>query len=204
MASRRPAAGARAGERRVAALSALRAQLYVELRDVRPLVWRRLLVPETVTLAKLHDILQWSMGWTSSHLHEYEIARRRYGIASPEWPDAEPVTDERRVRLQSFIEARVKRFRYLYDFGDGWEHVIKIEDLVAPRPHQSPIVCLAGANACPPEDVGGPYGYADFLEILANPRHEEHADMVSWIGGAFDPAAFDREATNRILKTIKP
>lgn len=204
MASRRPAAGARAAERRVAALTALRAQLYVELRHVRPLVWRRLLVPETVTLAKLHGILQWTMGWTNSHLHEYEIARRRYGIPSQDWPDAEPVADERRVRLQTLIEGGVKRFVYLYDFGDGWEHVVKIEDLVAPQSDQPPILCLAGANACPPEDVGGPYGYADFLEILANPRHEEHADMMSWIGGAFDPTAFDVDTTNRVLKTIKP
>jgi hypothetical protein len=204
MASRRPAAGARAGERRVAALTALRAQLYVELRHVKPLVWRRLLVPEIVTLAKLHGILQWTMGWTNSHLHEYEIARRRYGIPSQDWPDAEPVADERRVRLQSFIEGGVKRFVYLYDFGDGWEHVVKIEDLVAPQSGQPPIVCVAGANACPPEDVGGPYGYADFLEILANPRHEEHADMMSWIGRPFDPTAFDVDTTNRVLKTIKP
>jgi hypothetical protein len=87
------------------------------------------------------------------------------------------LTDERRVRLSSFIEAGVRRFTYLYDFGDGWEHVVKIEDLVAPRPGLPPIVCLAGANACPPEDVGGPHGYAEFLAILADPNHEEHADV---------------------------
>lgn len=204
MASRRPVDSPRAVARRVAALTAMQVQLKIELRDVKPLVWRRILVPDSVTLAKLHLILQRAMGWTNSHLHEYEIARRRYGIPSQDWPDAEPVADERRVRLQSFIEGRVKQFVYLYDFGDGWEHVVKIEDLVAPRPGQPPVVCLAGANACPPEDVGGPYGYADFLEILANPRHEEHADMVSWIGGSFDPTTFDVDTANRILKTIKP
>jgi hypothetical protein len=204
MASRRPAAGKRAAERRVAALTALRAQLHIELREVKPLVWRRVLVPETVTLAKLHAILQWTMGWTNSHLHEYEIARRRYGVPDPDWLEEIPLTDERRVKLNSFIEAGVRRFIYRYDFGDGWEHNVKVEDLVAPQRDQPPIVCLAGANACPPEDVGGPYGYTDFLAILADPNHEEHAETLEWAGGSFDPTKFDLEAKNRILKTIKP
>src|SRR5690606_21070156 len=88
-----------------------------------PEVWRCILVPETITLAKLHVALQWTMGRTGGHLHEYEIARRRYGVPDPEWPEEIPLTDERRVRLSSFIEAGVRRFTYLYDFGDGWEHV---------------------------------------------------------------------------------
>ena len=203
MASRRAAAGGRAAARRVAALTALRAQLRIELRGVKPEVWRCILVPETITLAKLHVALQWTMGWTGGHLHEYEIARRRYGVPDREWPEEIPLTDERRVRLSSFIEAGVRRFTYLYDFGDSWEHVVKIEDLVAPRPSLPPVVCLAGANACPPEDVGGPPGYAEFLAILADPAHEEHADMLRWAGGSFDPTAFDPEATNALLKTIK-
>lgn len=204
MASRRPAAGARAAERRVAALTALRAQLKIELRGVKPVVWRRILVPETVTLAKLHGILQWTMGWTNSHLHEWHIAHRRYGMPDREWPEEEPLTDDRRVRLNTFIEAGVRRFTYLYDFGDDWEHVVTVEDLVSPDPNQPPIVCVAGANACPPEDVGGPHGYADFLKAPADPRHEEHADMLAWAGKAFDPTAFHLQATNQILKTIRP
>lgn len=203
MASRRPAAGKRAAERRVAALTALRAQLRIELRAVKPVVWRRLLVPETVTLAKLHVILQRAMGWTDSHLHEYEIAHRRYGVPDHDWLEETPLNDERRVTLNSFIETGVRRFTYLYDFGDGWEHIVKVEDLVPPQPEQPPIVCLAGANACPPEDVGGPYGYADFLAILADPNHEEHAATREWAGGSFDPTKFDLEKINRRLKTIR-
>lgn len=204
MASRRPAAGTRAAERRVAALTAPRVQLKVELQGVKPLVWRRLLVPQTITLAKLHGILQWTMGWTNSHLHEWQVANRRYGMPDMDWPEEEPLIDDRRVRLNALIEAGVRRFIYLYDFGDGWEHTVKLEDLVAPDPERPPIVCLAGANACPPEDVGGPHGYASFLQILADPTHEEHADMAEWIGGTFDPSAFDLQATNAILKMIKP
>jgi hypothetical protein len=89
------------------------------------------LVPETVTLVRLHTILQAAMGWTDSHLHQYEIANKRYGIEDPDWPSSVPIFDERRARLKSFIEDHVKDFTYLYDFGDGWEHRVTIEELVA-------------------------------------------------------------------------
>jgi hypothetical protein len=189
--------------RRVAALTAKRAQLRIELRWVEPLVWRRILVPETVTLAKLHAILQRTMGWTNSHLHEFEIERRRYGIRNPEWDFGAPVGDERRARLQSFLDAGVRRFTYRYDFGDDWEHLVKVEDLLPPDPDSTLIACTGGENACPPEDVGGPPGYAEFLAALADPTHEEHEDMRRWIGYPFDPAAFDRNALNQLLARIR-
>lgn len=202
MAGRRPA-GAGAAERRLAARQAPRVQLRIELRGVKPPVWRRLQVPETVTLGRLHDILQCALGWTDSHLHEWQVGPRRYGLPDPDWPEAEPVADERRVRLQALLAARVRRFSYVYDFGDHWEHVIRVEDRLAPDPAQPPLVCLGGANACPPEDVGGVWGYANFLKILADPGHEEHADLVDWAGGAFDPTVFNLTATNELLETIR-
>src|ERR1700694_1990287 len=113
----RPSASPRTVARRGAAFTRLQIQLRVELQRVKPLVWRRLLVPENVTLPKLHVILQWAMGWTNSHLHEYEIARQRYGILDEDWPDDEPLIDERRVRLKPLIETGLRRFIYLYDFG---------------------------------------------------------------------------------------
>lgn len=199
----RPSATPRAVARRVAALTAMQVQLRIELRDVKPVVWRRVLVPEQVTLAKLHTILQAAMGWSDSHLHEYEIARRRYGVPDEEWPTSEPVMDERRVRLKSFIETKVRRFDYTYDFGDRWDHLVKIEDLVVSKKGAPPLLCTAGENACPPEDVGGYPGYAEFLEVIADPKHEEHANMMDWIGRPFNAAAFDLAAINRRLDTIK-
>jgi hypothetical protein len=202
MASRRPATS-RAVARRVAKLTALQAQLRVELQDVKPLIWRRILVPEAITLTKLHVALQWAMGWTNSHLHEYEIARQRYGIIDENWPDDEPIIDERRVRLKPLIETGLRRFIYLYDFGDHWEHVVTVEDLVMPKPDTPPVQCTAGENACPPEDVGSTGGYTDFLAILRDPAHEEYAVTLRWAGGAFDPTAFDLAAANDRLATIK-
>jgi len=187
--------------RRVAASIALQYQLRIELKQVQPQVWRRLLVPENVTLAKLHRILQAAMGWTDSHLHEYIIGRLHYGVPDPDNFDPEPVMDERRIRLNSLVEAGARRFIYLYDFGDGWEHIVKIEDIVAPK--GAAIQCIAAENACPPEDVGGPHAYLDFLAAIKDPFHEEHVTLTDWIGGSFDPAVCDLSHINARLALIK-
>jgi Plasmid pRiA4b ORF-3-like protein len=141
-----------------------------------------------------------------SALHEFEIAHRRYGFPNDDddWPGAEPLTDERRVRLEPLIKNSLRRFTYQYDFGNNWQQLIKVEDLVPPESGTPPVVCRAGANACPPEDVGGYPGYAEFLAVLADRIHEEHVQMLSWAGGAFDPTAFDLAEINRRLATIKP
>lgn len=202
MASRRSAAQ-RAIPGGLKELLAAELQLRIELMDVVPHVWRRVIVPETVTLAKLHQILQAAMGWTDSHLHEYVIARKHYSIPDPDWPAEQPMHDERRVQLKPFIEARVRRFTYLYDFGDSWEHEITVEDLLLPKETRPRLVCTAGENACPPEDVGGTGGYVSFLEAIADPQHEEHQAMLDWIGYPFDPGAFDLNAVNQRLARIK-
>jgi hypothetical protein len=188
VARRKPAGTAPRG---LAALTALRAQLRIELRGVKPLVWRRVIVPQNITLAKLHAIFQRTMGWTNSHLHEFTIAQHRYGMPDPEWEFGEPVADERRVRLKPLLEEGARRFTYLYDFGDSWEHVVKVEDLLPAEPDSAPIVCIAGENGCPPEDVGGVPGYEEFLLALSDSTHEEHENMRTWIGYPFDPGAID-------------
>ena|SRR5262244_1656767 len=200
----RPSTSPRAVARRVAKLTALQYQLRIELKHVEPLVWRRVLVPENVTLARLHAILLGAMGWGGGHLHEFRIARCRYGIPDEEgWPDDDPLFDERRYRLKGLVESGARRFTYFYDFGDGWEHTIKVEDIVMPQSDGRPIRCIAGENACPPEDVGGPDGYAGFLTAIHDPAHEEHASMLSWAGGSFDPHAFNVADANERLATIK-
>lgn len=178
--------------------------LRVELKGVKPLVWRWVAVPETITLGTLHVVLQIVMGWGGGHLHEFEVNHQRYGMKDADLDFGEPILDERRMRLSTLIKRGVRRFTYEYDFGDGWEHLIKIEDRMATTTAGLPIQCIGGANACPPDDIGGPYGYAEFLQVMADPDHEEHQRMREWIGGAFNPAAFDADAVNQVLATIKP
>ena len=171
-------------------------RLKITLRGVRPPVWRRLVVPASMTLAQLHSVFQTAMGWTDSHLHSFEVGGVLYG-------DVEefdgPVGNETRTRLSSVIGSASK-FRYEYDFGDGWEHDVVVEQVLS----TSVITpsCVAGRRACPPEDCGGPGGYAYLLDVLADSDHEEHAHLAEWVGGSFDPEAFDVAETSDLLRLL--
>jgi hypothetical protein len=179
-------------------------QLRIELLDVTPRVWRRLLIPEDLQLPKLHYVLQTCMGWTNSHLHEFVLGGRRYSSHDPEWSDELEQLDERRVVLCDAIGRESRCFDYIYDFGDNWHHAVIIEDPFAGHSDQDLRVrCLDGENACPPEDVGSSSGYADFLAAIADPSHEEHAQMLEWCGGSFDPTRFDITTVNLLLDDIK-
>jgi hypothetical protein len=162
--------------------------LRIDIERIDPPVWRRVVVPSTMTLARLHKVIQEVFGWWDYHLHEFEIDGRRYGIDDGE--DWDPPLDERRTKLRDVAPQR-KPFAYLYDFGDNWRHRINVEEveplddgLTYPR-------CVGGQRARPPEDVGGVGGYAEFLAVIADPRHEEHDHLLAWAGGSFDPEACD-------------
>lgn len=177
-------------------------QLRMELLGIKPAIWRRILVPGSLRLHKLHVVLLWTMGWAGGHLHEFVFGDDHYGEPDPHFDTPPSVQRDDRVTLAAALGTR-KSFVYLYDFGDGWEHRVNVEKVLPPDPGLKLPLCLGGANACPLDDVGGPPGYADFLEAIRNPRHEEHAAMLEWCGGAFDPAAFSVENVNDSLRTFK-
>ncbi len=178
-------------------------QLRIELQHLKPAIWRRLLVPETITLDQLHQVLQIAMGWTDSHLHEFEIGHTRYGIRDPDWPDTPPTVPEQRVTLAQAIAPGVKQFTYVYDFGDDWHHKVRVEAILDNELNVPAPVCTEGANHCPPEDVGGPPGYIEFLQAINDPSHKEHAEMLEWAGDDFDPTAFDIDTINTRLLKLK-
>lgn len=173
----------------------------VTLRHVAPPIWRRIEVPADVKLWKFHRILQAAMGWTDAHLHAYRIGEARYGIPDPDIPDDETV-NERNVRLDQ-IAAEGDKLSYEYDFGDGWEHELKIEKTFPAEAAVHYPRCTGGSRACPPEDCGGPPGYKHLFDVLRDTKHEEHKEMRKWIGGNFDPEAFDFDAVNRALWRLK-
>ena len=177
-------------------------QLRIELKSILPKIWREVVVPETITLTKLHQVIQVAMGWTDTHLHEFDIARQSYGVPDPDWDFDDRIISERGKRLLKVLAGR-KSFNYLYDFGDGWEHRVTVKQLRPTRPNARYAICIGGENACPPEDVGGPYGYVDYLEAISNKTHPEHQQMIEWRGEGFDPTAFDINITNEILKSIR-
>ena len=173
-------------------------RLKVTLKGVTPPVWRRLLVPSEYTLAELHQVLLTAMGWAGYHLYAFRIGDVSYLEIDDDWPDDS--VDPASVRLGDVVRPG-DRFVFEYDFGDGWEHRIDVED-VLPAAGRTRPVCLAGRRACPPEDVGGPWGYGDFLDAIADPAHEQHDELLDWIGGRFDPEQFDAAEVDEILATF--
>ena len=178
-------------------------QLHIELAEVRPKVWRRVLVPETITLAKLHAVIQAAFGWEHAHLHEF-IGRdgQRYGERDPMYDAPGEVASERTRLTTALMGGRT--LRYVYDFGDYWEHRIKLEKTYAPDPQIKLPYCTDGAAATPPEDCDSSSGYEDFIAAMADPVREEHAHMVAWIGrDSWDPNAFDTAEANARLEYVK-
>lgn len=169
---------------------------------MKPKVWRRVLVPETITLAKLHLVIQAAFGWWNSHLHEFIAGDgKRYG--APDLMGGNPsAVGSETTRLSSIVDRST--LSYVYDFGDYWEHRITVEKKLAPDPSLSLPFCAGGACATPPEDCGGPPGYADFVRAMADPDDPEYEHLADWIGvDTWDPKAFDSTEANDRLARIK-
>ena len=185
-------------------------QIHVVIEGLEPPVWRRLVVPVHFTLAQLHRILQAAFGWTDSHLHQFKIGGLRYGDA--EFMNAERI-DELEPRTFDAMGVRLKDFSlyggepliftYIYDFGDNWVHRVTLEKVVVAKPAPKKAACIEGARSGPPEDVGGPHGYLEFLRVLLMPEDDEikqQQDFKRWIGGTFDPERFDLAKTEKAVR----
>lgn len=180
-------------------------QLKIILLGAKPSVWRTLQVPGHANLGWLHAVLQTVMGWTNSHLHHFLTDDARYAdprsyedMALGDGPDR----DEAKATLLQIAPKVGAQFGYEYDFGDSWEHEITVQKILSAADGTTAI-CLDGAGACPPEDCGGIWGYAELLKALKNPKHPEHKSMNEWIGHAFDPGAFDVAQVNSWLSKLK-
>ncbi|MDR3630198.1 MAG: plasmid pRiA4b ORF-3 family protein [Desulfocapsaceae bacterium] len=180
-------------------------QLKISLAFTDPLIWRRVQVPGQMSIARLHDIFQFCMGWKDLHAHRFLIGKVFY--APSDDVDLWAKTGERNeseYRLTA-LEPDIKFcFTYLYDFGDGWEHQIDCEERIAAADGPGHPVLLAGEHACPPENVGGVPGYEEFLTIINAPQHTHHRRMAQWLGADhFDPAYLDIDGINAALKKMR-
>lgn len=176
-------------------------QLKISLEGTKPPIWRRLLVPSDVKLDVLHLTLQIAMGWINSHLHQFISSDQKfYGIKDDDFAmDGFEMADETTTRLSQLLKAENDSLIYEYDFGDGWMHKVALEKILPFDPVKKLPYCVTGKRACPPEDCGGVWGYADLLVILENPEHEEYDEMLEWLGGEFDPVYLDRREINQLL-----
>jgi hypothetical protein len=172
----------------------------ISLEGIKPEIWRRFAIRDDISLLELHEIIQTVMGWTDTHLFSFFINKTQY-------TDEETVAEMRKgknaekVTVRSLKLKKGDTFKYVYDFGDDWGHKLKIEAVSAPDPEIEYPVCLDGARECPPEDCGGPFDYAELLNVLNDPDHAEHQSMKEWAGPDFDPDFFDVELTNDLLHT---
>ena len=179
-------------------------QLKLTLSHVRPPVWRRVEVPADMSLYRLAAIIVTAMGWSGGHLHQYRIDGEYYGLPDQEFADDFEIINERETSLKDIVEKQeISRFIFEYDFGDGWDHGVEFEGAVAPEKGAQYPRCIKGARRCPPEDCGGPHGYADFLKAIRDPKHPEHESMREWIGGDFNPEEFDLEEFSNFAGGVK-
>lgn len=165
----------------------------ITLRDSEPPIWRRVAVTDDISLERLHDIIQVAMGWFDCHLHEFHIGDRIYGAPDPIFEDPDyRVFKESGRKLSSLVDKEIRRFDYIYDFGDGWVHDVVIENVGSLTADRSYPFFVDGANSCPLEDVGGIGGFYDFLEAIRDPDHEDHDEMTEWADG-YDSDTVDVE-----------
>lgn len=173
--------------------------LKVELRGIEPKIWRRITVPNSITLDVLHSVIQGAMPWQDYHLHEFEIGERKFEAREPtddSWDPDDGREDEKHFMLGSLVK-NGDQFMYTYDFGDSWRHLVTVEKVQedSGRPDLDFPACIGGERACPPEDCGGPYSYGDFVEALTNKRNPEHRQTKDWAGD-FQPELFSLQQAN--------
>lgn len=177
-------------------------QIKITLDDTHPPIWRRVLIPDNITLLHLHYIIQTTMGWENAHLHDFIIDEQYYGDPEDDEYGTFGTIDEKKMKLNEVIPGEKFRFSYEYDFGDGWEHTLLVEKILESEEGVQYPLCIKGKRACPPEDIGGVWGYENFLEAMSSPDHPERDEYSEWYGGEFDPETFDIEEVNLRLARI--
>lgn len=175
-------------------------QLRIDLAGAKPPIWRRILISSVDTLYDLHCAIQNAMGWTNSHLHSFESGGSSYGMADVEDEfDEFETLDEKRYTIAHLLSYEGDTLLYVYDFGDDWEHKIKLEKIITEKINNPLPRCIKGKNACPPEDVGGLWGYYGMLEVLRDPDNPEREEYLEWLGGKFDPEYINLEKINALM-----
>jgi hypothetical protein len=174
-------------------------QFKIELRDIEPKIWRRILVPEDYSFWDLHVAIQCAMGWEDRHLNEFILKHPltgvevRIGHPSDEPEDLKFIVDDFKTQIKNFFDLENRTAEYLYDFGDDWYHDIILEDIFESTEHIELPKCLDGAHACPPEGCMGVYGYDDIIEALEDKTNPKYSELLKWLGD-YDPDKFDKSA----------
>jgi hypothetical protein len=180
-------------------------RIKVTLLDTHPPIWRRLLVPASMTLGQLDGVLQVAMGWDGSHPHEFRIGQQRFGEQDPMegFSGWQEVAAEDMAPLFNVLGGAGAKAVYTYDFGDSWKHRIAVEKVLPPEAGQEYPVCVAGKRHGPPDDCGGVWGYYEMLCAIGDPEHRQHGKALNWLGADYDPEAFSVDAVNREFAAMR-
>ncbi|NLD91381.1 MAG: plasmid pRiA4b ORF-3 family protein [Fibrobacter sp.] len=179
-------------------------KLRIKLNGIKPEIWRSVVVEDSLTLQDLHNVIQAAMGWGNCHMYEFEIAGIRYGIPDDDGFDEHEIENAKKVKLSKLKLTEKEKFEYIYDFGDDWNHTIKIEKILpGESPYDGPF-CIEGARNCPPEDCGSIPGYEDIVEAMKNTKSKKAKEFIDWLGEPYDAEHFDIEEINTRLKHALP
>lgn len=179
-------------------------ELKIQLRDIEPAIWRTVLLPVEAPLGILHEVIQVVFGWQGGHQHEFEVAGIRFASDEDEDEDAQLCVHEYAAPLGA-IAGVGTTFLYRYDHGDDWQHDVTVQavsEVDEDTSDDNVFSCTGGGRACPPDDCGGPPGYAHLLEVLANPKHPDHEELKEFAPPDFDAAKFDVAAANERLRAL--
>jgi hypothetical protein len=177
------------------------ARLRITLNDTKPPIWRIVEVPLTSSLKGLHEVIQAAMPFENYHLFDFRVGEQRYAIPVPEF-DGPETRHAKLTKLGALIEKGFSEFVYTYDFGDNWQHTVTVEEVTQADPTLPYPRLVGGERRAPPEDVGGTWGFEEFVEAMTKPRHSEKKAMLTWYGGPFDPEAMDRETIEAAMAKL--
>lgn len=172
-------------------------ELEIVLQGSKPKIWRRVLVPANMNFHELHYIIQFSMGWTHSHLHQFVVGNNQRRIGIPFEDDFDEMEDSRKIKINSLLKAPKDHIIYEYDFGDDWKHIVEVKKVHLPEKSKKYPLLIGGAMACPPEDCGGIWGFQDLVENMKRKGSKEYKELVEWLGKEFIPEEFDLEEINQ-------
>ncbi len=184
-------------------------QLKITLKDAKPPVWRRVLVEDNITFSKLHRVIQYAMGWMELHDYEFRLGRmivRENGMPAMEATGknkALKVMSAKKLKLSDVNLASLKKFRYIYGFRGNWSHDVTVEKVLDQESGVQYPVCIKGKRNCPPECVGGPEGYEEFIRAVLDPKHPLHEPMLESVGCSYSPEDFNIDEANHMLRSIK-
>jgi len=175
----------------------------IHLIGTEPLVTRTFKVSAQTTMYELHHIIQVGMGWTNSHLYQFNVGEEV--IADTRLVDDElgAVTDVKGVLVTQVFSHVGNTVTYEYDFGDGWMHHLELVEISTHPIDEVLPQIIGGENACPPEDCGGTYGHKELKEILMNPKHPEYKSSKIWVGSKFDPMVCDLKTIQQNLEKLR-